>query len=123
MLKHDIFHAYQAHIAGTDYIAIPRGVGREARVEIQLLRLLRPPGIDDVIGAIVAADGKLIEASKLTASRTGHEYLQTIDANALPEQLRNAFQRIAAAVVAHHPAPVPYAAIDVLSLPRKHLTL
>jgi hypothetical protein len=120
MPKHDIFHAYQAHIAGTAYIAIPRGVGREARVEIQLLR---HPGIDDITGAVVAASGELIEASRLAAGPAGQEYLQRIGADALPEQLRTAFQRIAAAVVAQHPAPVPYAAIDVLSLPRKQLAL
>ena len=120
MPKHDIFHTYQAHIAGTAYIAIPRGLGTEARVEIQVLR---PAGIDDVTGAIVDASGRLIEASRLTAGPAGQEYLQTIGVDGLPEQLRSAFQRLAAAVMAQHPAPVPYAAIDILSLPRQHLAL
>ena len=120
MPKHDLFHAYQAHIAGTNYIAIPRQVGTEACVEIQVLR---PPGIDDITGAVVAASGTLIEASRLTADPAGQEYLQTIDLDALPDQLRGAFQRLAAAVVPRRPVPVPYAAIDILSLPRKHLTL
>jgi hypothetical protein len=59
MPQHDTFHAYQAHIAGTDYIAIPRRVGAETRVEIHVLRL---PDVDDVTAAIVAEDGTLVES-------------------------------------------------------------
>jgi hypothetical protein len=120
MPKHSPFYAYQAHIAGTDYIAIPRQVGAETRVEIHPLC---NPGVDDVTGAIVAADGKLIEASRFAVSRSGHEYSQIIDTGALPEPACRAFRRIASAVLASHPAPVPYASIDLLSIPRMHLAL
>jgi hypothetical protein len=114
------FFAYEAHIDGTDYIAIPRRVGTEARVDIHLLH---NPGIEDVTGAIVAGSGQLIEASRLTASRTGQEHTRIIDPDTLPEPARDAFQRLAAAVLASNPAPVPYAAIHILSLPRLHLAL
>ena len=86
MPKHSSFFTYQAQIAGTDYIAIPRQVGTEARVEIFPLH---NPGIDDVTGAIVAGSGKLIEASKLAVSRTGHEDARMIDP--LPEPALAAF--------------------------------
>jgi len=120
MPEHSTFFAYQAHIAGTDYIAIPRQVGAEARVEIYPLH---NPGIDDVTGAIVAGSGKLIEASRLVVSGTGHEHTRIIDPGTLPEPVRDAFRRLAAAVLASNPAPVSYAAIHLLSLPRRHLAL
>jgi hypothetical protein len=120
MPEHSTFFAYQAHITGTDYIAIPRQVGAEARVEIHLLH---NPGVNDVTGAIIAGDGKLIEASRLVVSRTGHEYSRLIDPGTLPEPARDAFRRLAIAVLASNPTPVPYAAMHVLSLPRRHLSL
>jgi hypothetical protein len=120
MPKHSTFYAYQAHIAGTNYIAIPRQVGAQTHVDIHLLR---NPGVDDVTSAIVAADGRLIEASRLAVSRTGHEYSDIIDPGALPEPICAAFRGLAAAVLASDPAPVPYASIDLLSLPRIHLAL
>jgi hypothetical protein len=120
MPEHSNFFTYQAHLAGTDYIAVPRQVGTEARVEIHLLH---NPGIDDVTGAIVAEDGKLIEASRLAVSRSGHEHTRIIDPGTLPEPVGDAFRRLASAVLAFDPTPVPYAAIHLLSLPRRHLAL
>jgi hypothetical protein len=120
MPEHSTFFAYQAHLAGTDYIAIPRQVGAETRVEIYPLH---NPAIDDVTAAIVAEDGKLIEVSRLVVSRAGHEHSRIIDPGTLPEPARDAFRRLAVAVLASDPAPVPYAAIHILSLPRRHLSL
>jgi hypothetical protein len=94
MPEHSTLFAYQAHLAGTDYIAIPRQVGAETRVEIHLLH---NPGVDHVTGAIVAEDGNLLEVSRLVVSRSGHEHSRIIDPGTLSEPARDAFRRLAAA--------------------------
>jgi hypothetical protein len=102
MPEHSTFFAYQAHLDETDYIAIPRQVGAETRVEIHPLH---NPGIDDVTAAIVAGDGKLLEVSRLVVSRAGHEHSRIIDPRTLPEPTRDAFRRLAVAVLASDSAP------------------
>jgi hypothetical protein len=120
MHKPDIFHTYQAQIAGTLYLAVPRLTGSGKQVDIHVLC---HPDVGGVTAAIVSEDGRIIEASRLAAGRHGDEHQQAIDGEELAPPVRNAFQAIAAAVLGRNPRPVPYAAVDFLSIPRKRLEL
>jgi hypothetical protein len=120
MHKPDIFHTYQAEIAGTQYLAIPRETGSAKRVDIHVLS---HPEVDGVTSAVVSGNGQIIEASRLVADRHGDEYQQAVGGEDLAPPVRDAFQSIAAAVLGCNPLPVPYAAVDFLSIPRKRLEL
>lgn len=105
---------------GAEYIAIPRQVGTQRYVEILLDRA---PDVNDVIAARVGEDGKVIEASRLAVDRFDAEYFEPAGNAALSDGNRLLFQRIARAVFAFHPIPVPRSAIGVLSIPRRSLAL
>jgi hypothetical protein len=112
----DIFHTYQAEIAGTLYLAIPR----RSRVDIHVLR---QPDAGSVTSASVSENGEIIEAYRLTVGKHGDEHQQILGGKDLAAPVREAFQAIAAAVFGRAPQPVPYAALDFLSLPRQTLEL
>ena len=120
MHEPEIFHTYQAEIAGIQYLAIPRETGSAKRVDIHVLC---HPDVDGVTSATVGEDGQIIEASCLVTGRHGDEHFLIIGGQDLAVPVRDAFQSIAAAVLGRNPLPVPYAAVDFLSIPRKRLEL
>ena len=120
-MQNDVtLYTYQPLGAGTEYIAIPRQVGTQRYVQILLHRA---PDVNDITAANVGEDGKVIEASRLVVDRFDAEYSELVDNATLPDGMQALFQRIARAVFALHPIPVPRSAIDTLSIPRKLLAL
>lgn len=116
----DIFHTYQAEIAGTPYLAIPRQAGAGKWIDIHVLL---QPQVGGVTSATVSEDGRIIEASLLVAGAHDDDYQQIIGGRDMTAPVRDAFQAIAVAVLGCNPQPVPYAAVDFLSIPRIRLEL
>lgn len=115
-----VFLTYQAEIAGTPYLAIPRETENGRRIDFQVLH---PPDVGGIISASVSENGQILEASRLTADARGDEHLQIVGERDLAAPVRDAFRAIAAAVLGRNPLPIPYAAVDFLSIPRKRLEL